>query len=272
MKAVKKFKQIISHRRPARMNGILGRDTRLVQPPLSMDTYQKPSLHKSRSVDAHDRRNLEQALVAEGVHRSIKVNLEEAPPAREDGNVTFSPPTSSKRKSSHPASSPAAHDPSSPTSARRTLNAHPQDHRPPTSAQTWPVTKPNDHGKGHAHDPREDHPFVGIGPGGDYQPNGPPVVSESPPTASIDIYETAYQEQVERIRARQGRSATLFLTRRVERQPQFWKDENLIRSQSVDVESAAKSGIANLLEVAREKKEEDGQGEEGTPDGTGTST
>ena len=265
MKAVKKFKQIISHKRPARMDGILGGDTRLVQPPLSMDTYQKPSLHKSRSVDTHDRRNLEQALVSEGVHRTIEVDFEKAPPDKEDGNVIFSSTTPSKRKSSHPASS-LNHGSPSPTSPRRNLNAHPQGHRSPTNVQTWPITKPNDHGKGHAHDPREDHPFVGIGPGSDYQVNGPPIVSESPPTSDIDIYETAYQEQVERIRARQGRSATLFLTRRVERRPEFQQDESLIRSQSADPTGPTpQSGIAKMLELAKKKKEEHGEGAEGTP-------
>jgi len=260
MKAVKKFKQMISHKRPARMDGILGHDTRFVQPPLSMDDYHKPSLHKSHSVETDDRQNIEQALVVEGVHRSIDAELNAVPPDRGEGNVTFFPTTPSKRKSSHSATS-STHDPSSQTSPRRTLNARPQDHRPPTNAQAWPITKPNDHGKGHAHDPREDHPFVGIGPGGDYQPNGVPVVSESPPTSDIDIYETAYQEQVERIRARQGRSATLFLTRRVERKPEFWKDGDLIRSQSADI-SSAPGGIARMLEAARREKEGHGDHEE----------
>lgn len=253
MKAVKKFKQIISHKRPARMDGILGRDTRFVQPPLSMDDYRKPSLHKSRSVETDDRQNIEQALVVEGVHRSIDAELNAVPPDRGEGTATFGPTTPSKRKSSHSASS-STHDPSSQTSPRRALNARLQDHRPPTNAQAWPITKPNDHGKGHAHDPREDHPFVGIGPGGDYQLNGVPVVSESPPSSDIDIYETAYQEQVERIRARQGRSATLFLTRRVERKPEFWKDGDLIRSQSMDTNSTP-GGIARMLEASRREKE-----------------
>lgn len=265
MKAAKKFRQLISRRRPARMDGILGRDTRLVQPPLSMDDYHKPPLHKSRSVDADDRRNLEQALVAEGVHRNIDVDFDEAPPDRGDANVTFSPTTPSKRKSSHSITSPRR-EPSNPTSPRRSINANPQEHRPPANAPTWPIVKPDDHGKGHAHDPREDHPFVGIGPGGDYQPNGTLVVSESPPTSDVDIYETAYQEQVERIRARQGRSATLFLTRRVERNPEFWKDGDLIRSQSADT-SSEPSGITKMLEAAKKAKESetgDGAGMDGT--------
>lgn len=92
----------------------------------------------------------------------------------------------------------------------------------------------------------------------------------------MDIYETAYQEQVERIRARQGKAATLFLTRRVERNPDFWKDEGLIRAQSEGPGSGGgeeKGGIGKMLELARKKKEEkaapDGGGEaDGDGDGT----
>ena len=253
---MKKFKQTVANKRPSRMDGILGRDARLVQPPLSMDTNQKSAAHKSRSVDTHDRRNLEQALVSEGVHRGIDVNFEDSPPNRSDGAVTFSPTTPSKRKSSNQASSSDI-DPSSPTSPRRALNAHPKEHRALPNAQTWPITKPDDHGKGHAHNPLEDHRFVGIGTGGDYQPGDPPVVSESPPAAEISIYEKAYRDQIEQIRAQQGRSATLFLTRRVDKAPEFLKDQNLIRSQSDNnADSGPRSGIAKLMGIVRQKKEE----------------
>ena len=255
MKAVKKFKQKIAHKRPSRIDGILGRDARLVAPPLSMETYQKSPVHKSRSVDTHDRRNLEQALVSEGVHRGIDVNFEDSPPDRPDAAVTFSPATPSKRKSSNQASS-SDHDPVSPMSPRRALNARPQEHRALPNAQTWPIAKPNDPGKGHAHDPLEDHRFVGIGTGDDYQPSDPPVVSESPPAAEMSIYETAYSEQVEHIRAKQGRSATLFLTRRVDKAPEFLEDQNLIRSQTENADSEPRSGIAKLVSLARQRKEE----------------
>lgn len=257
MKAVKKFKQKIAHKRPSRIDGILGRDARLVAPPLTIDTYQKSSVHKSRSVDTHDRRNLEQALVSEGVHRGIDVNFEDSPPDRSDAAVTFSPATPSKRKSSNQASS-SDHNPASPTSLRRALNARPQEHRALPNAQTWPIAKPNDHGKGHAHDPLEDHRFVGIGTGADYQPSDPPVVSESPPAAEMSIYEKAYREQVEHIRAKQGHSATLFLTRRVDKAPEFLEDQNLIRSQTENTDSGPRSGFAKLVNMARQRKEEKG--------------
>lgn len=204
MKAVKKFKNVIAHKRPPGMDGILGKDTRIVQPPLSMDRPEKPKqYHKTRSVDTHDRRPIEQALVSEGVHRDVDfVSLEsddKAVPDREDTAVTYLPTTPTKRSSNddHHKS------PSSPTSPKRTLNAHPQDHRPLHHAATAPT--PIDHlGKGQAHDPLSDNLYLALGPGGNSAPPSPPAVSESPPAANTDIYETAYHMELERIRAKQG--------------------------------------------------------------------
>lgn len=256
MKAVKKFKQVIAKERPPRMEGILGRDARFVQPPLSMSTSEKRGLHKSRSVDTHDRRNLEQALVAEGVHRDLHVELCVAPPDRGDAAIAFVSPTTKpvELRSDHSVESPDS-GPSNPISPKRNLDARPQDHRPPSTSQTTPSWASKDYHKGHAHNPLEDHLYVGVGPGSEYDPE-PPAVSESPPAAEINIYEAAYHEQVERIRARQGRAATLFLTRRVDKEPEYKNDENLIGPGDDEAgDSAPKSGIAKLLDVARKSKE-----------------
>lgn len=271
MKAVKKFKQVIAKKRPSRMEGILGRDARFVQPPLSMETTEMPKLHKSRSVDTHDRRNLEQALVAEGVHRELDPELGISPPNRGDAAVAFTPSTPSKSRSGQSADS-MENDPSSPTSPKRNLNAHPQDHRPPTSSKTWPIEQPRDTLKGHAHNPLEDHLFVGVGAGSDVDPD-PPSLSESPPAADIDIYETAYHEQVERIRERQGRAATLFLTRRVDTKPEYKDDENMIGPSTGDEagSSGPKGGFAKLIQAARknkDKKVEVGDNNQGKEGGT----
>ena len=261
MKAVKKFKQVIAKKRPPRMEGILGRDARFVQPPLSMDASEKRSLHKSRSVDTHDRRNLEQALVTEGVHRELNAELGVSPPNRSDAAVAFIPSTPPKTKADH-ASNSSDHDPSNPTSPKRNLDANPRDHRPPTSAQTWPPGR--EYHKGHAHNPLEDQLYVGVGAGSDFDPD-PPVVSESPPAADIDIYETAYHEQVERIRARQGRAATLFLTRRVDMKPEYKEDENMIGPKlSEDAnDPAPKSGIAKLFSAVKKSKDDKKDAESG---------
>ena len=260
MKAVKKFKNIIAHRRPPGIDGILGKDTRLVQPPLSMDTPQKPNLyHRTRSEDTHDRRPLEQALVAEGVHRDVDFaslsSTEKAVPDREDTAVAYSPTTPTKRPSNddHHKSPSSPTSPTSPTSPKRSLNAHPQDHRPLQHAATAPI--PIDHlGKGQAHDPLTDHLYLALGPGGSSAPPSPPAVSESPPAADTDIYETAYHMELERIRAKQGKSATLYLTRRVEGREEYQNDEDLVKgAPRASGGSKPMSGFAKILEQARVK-------------------
>ena len=264
MKAVKKFKTIISHRRPSGIEGILGKDTRMVQPPLSMDRPEKPPLyHKTRSVDTHDRRPVEQALVAEGVHRDVDFadlsNAEKEVPDREDTAVTYSPTTPTKRSSDDGQKS----SPSGTTlSPKRYLNAHPQDHRP-VHAATAPL--PSDHhGKGQAHDPLSDHLYLALGAGGSSAPPSPPAISESPPAADTNIYETAYHLELERIRAEQGKSATLFLNRRVEGRADYQNDEWLVKGNGGHFEgSRPRSGFAKVLEQARMKAAGGGKIEEG---------
>jgi [calcium/calmodulin-dependent protein kinase] kinase len=89
-----------------------------------------------------------------------------------------------------------------------------------SSAPTTPI------GKGHAHNPLEDTLFLNIGTGEDYlpEPEDGCVVSESPSNVDMNVYETAYEEEVQRIIAQRrdqynanaNRRPTLYLTRRVE--------------------------------------------------------
>lgn len=204
------------------MDAILGKDTRMVQPPLSMSRSEKPPLyHKTRSVDTHDRRPLEQVLVAEGVHRDIDLDSHSgALPARQDAAVAFTSEPWVQRSSAHKVD---GEDAPNPLHLKRDLHAKPQEHRP-THAATAPMSIDH-HGKGQAHDPLTDHLFLNLGAGSSSRPPSPPTISESPPAADVDIYETAYHNEIERIRANQGRSATLFLTRRVDEIEDYRKDE-----------------------------------------------
>lgn len=92
--------------------------------------------------------------------------------------------------------------------------------------------------RGHAHDPLEDQLYLYIGPSTfsgpsvhrDGRPSmvpeedeDVPIVSESPGAADMDIYETAYRDEIERIRAKveqeeteEGKEPTVYLTRRVD--------------------------------------------------------
>lgn len=218
----------------------------MVQPPLSISRPEKqPVLHKTRSFDTHDRRPIEQALVAEGVHRDVDLDgYEKSLPNREDTAIAYSPKTPTKR----PSEGDPEKSPSTPTNNKRTLNAHPQAHRPPVHAATVPIPVPHG-GKGQAHDPLSDHLYLGLGPGGGSRTPSPPCVSESPPAAEANIYETAYDMEVQRLQAANGRAATLFLTRRVEKNEQYQKDDRFMRGDA----PKAKSGFARVLEEARMK-------------------
>ena len=249
-KAVTRFKNLLARKRPAGLDGILGKDTRIVQPPLSMSRPEKPPLyHKTRSVDTDDRRPLERALVTEGIHRDVDVDSYEATVLeREDTAVTYAPKSPTKRPSDHDAKHL-----NSPLSPKRTLNAHPQDHR---TAKPQMIPQSTVHGgKGQAHDPLDDHLYLALGLGGSSLPPSPPAVSESPPAAEdVNIYETAYHLEIERLRSSQAKPPTLFLTRRVEGREEYQKDEGLVRG---DLGGGGglkqRSGLARVLDQARMK-------------------
>ena len=220
----------------------------MVQPPLSMSRPEKRPLFKTRSFDTHDRRPIEKALVAEGVHRDVDLDGYDKPlPDREDSAVAYSPKTSTTR----PYEQDSVESPSSPTNNKRALNAHPEGHRPLMHAATAPM--PVSHGgRGQAHDPLSDHLYLGLGPGDTSRTPSPPCVSESPPAAETNIYETAYDMEIQRLRSAHGRAATLFLTRRVEKNEVYQKDECFIKD-NVGEPFKAKSGFARVLEEARMK-------------------
>ncbi|KAI4289579.1 MAG: hypothetical protein L6R35_001157 [Caloplaca aegaea] len=251
MKAVKVFKRLLERRKPGRMSGILGRDTRLVQPPTSMLQDEGPAarIRSTRSVDTADRKPVEQALAAEGIHRDPDLSVFEV--ARSDMAAPSTPVASPNQKSPTHNGREGVKSPTSATAKSR-IPVQPKDHRPKPSTT-------DDHGKGHAHDPLEDHLFLYVGPYGSDEPPDPPAVSESPAAAETNIYETAYSEEIERIRSRSGTGTTLYLTRRVEKQEEFRDDENLVGREPGDGEPS-KHGLSSFLGLVRkkERQKEDG--------------
>ncbi|KAL8952461.1 MAG: hypothetical protein Q9222_001652 [Ikaeria aurantiellina] len=245
MKAVKAFKRLLERRRPGRMSGILGRDTRLVQPPMAMLGDDKPILHgrSTRSVDTADRKPVEQALAAEGVHRDI--DLAKYGKAFQDKADVLDPASLESKASAAQHAHDGIQDTTS-SSPKRNFNAQPKDHRPKPSTA-------DDHGKGHAHDPLEDHLFLAVGPYGSDEAPDPPAVSESPAAAETNIYETAYSEEIERIRSRSGTGTTLYLTRRVEEKKEFQEDKNLIGRPTSDDEPP-KGGLSKILGLVKKKE------------------
>lgn len=245
MKAVKAFKRLLERRRPGRMSEILGRDTRLVQPPISMLRDEKPTLRNrsARSVDTADRKPVESVLAAEGIHRHIDLSgFEKEFPDKQNAVIAPSPDNKDSQTFSGHES---VGSPTSPA-PKRNLNAQPKDHRPKPSTN-------DDHGKGHAHDPLQDHLFLAVGPYGTDEPPDPPAVSESPAAAETNIYETAYSEEIERIRSRSGTGTTLYLTRRVEKKKQFQEDENLVGRENGE-DGPLKGGLSTILGLVKRKE------------------
>ncbi|KAF2273190.1 Pkinase-domain-containing protein [Westerdykella ornata] len=240
VRAVKRFKQLLFRKRPERMEGLLGSPARLVQPPLSM---RPSSLRKAKSQDTDNRRAVESALTAEGVHRDIKFddNLHrhpEEPLSPASDKKAFFEPRSAEKPIPTDDTTAGAPPPGTRTETK-TVTASPPYSPPKSDAITIPsVPVPSDPstptiGKGHAHDPLEDTLFLNIGTGEDCDVSNSavPIVSESPSNADINIYETAYQEVIQRLtqqRQTQGRRPTLYLTRRVENAKSLQDNKELI--------------------------------------------
>jgi [calcium/calmodulin-dependent protein kinase] kinase len=245
MKAVKKFKGLIDdHKRPAGMTSTLSQGIRTLHHSSTgslstVDGIADPPLHKSKSTDLHDRRAVEQALAAEGVHHDINppdANALRSMGSRVDSSTAMT--DSHEQDVPHPLpkrfSSDDAHTP------------------------TVGVSRVDSHEKGHAHDPLDEEPlFLGIGSGAADMLEPPPqeVVAESPTAADFSIYDTAYQQEVDRIRAAQGHSATVYLTRRVDNKKDYKADANMINAPSAaQVEgSQPHRGFKDLLDHARAK-------------------
>lgn len=235
------------------MDGIFGHDTRIVQPPLSMlepSPHHHP--HKTKSVDAHDRKRIEKDLVVKGVHHEIDTRAFDSSFTRQETfTVTHLAPlpstlTKIKSEDTDQSTADAAGTP------KRGLDAHPEDHRPESSSQPRNIEKPKDYGKGHAHDPLEDHLFLEIGPGASDEIPNPPAVSESPPAAGLNIYEAAYKEEIKRIREKRGKEALLYLTRRVNKK-EYLDDDNIVAGPRDTASALAKSGFAKFMDLARRK-------------------
>ncbi|KAI5268976.1 Pkinase-domain-containing protein [Aureobasidium subglaciale] len=231
MKAVKRFKKLLFHKRPELMDGLFGRASRIVAPPGSIETKHR----RTRSSDADDRKPIERVLAAEGIHHEIVVSDEMVcSPGEMDEPGTQSTPEGVEHEKH--ADKEAQQD-----SVDRALET------------------PN---KGHAQDPLSETTYLGIGTGSDspsaytseeIPDSGPPahVVCESPGAVDDNFFEQAYQEEMQRIHTRRGRTPTIYLTRRVEDNKSIAEHESIIRDTSKTTPGGAKSKWAGLASKVR---------------------
>ncbi|TVY44800.1 Calcium/calmodulin-dependent protein kinase kinase [Lachnellula occidentalis] len=246
MKAVKKFKGLLNqHKRPTGFSNALGHGVRTVRhssagPLSSVDGTSEPHLHKSRSADLHDRWGVKQALAAEGVHQDISFPHMDA-----NRSMRGEVDESAIAKDHHEQDTPR------PTPKKSRFDEVP--------APTPELSREDFHEKGHAHNPLDAEPlYLGIGRGDQdaSEPTFQDLIAESPTAADFSIYETAYQQEVDRIRAAQGQTATVYLTRRVDDKKEYKQDKHMVDAPSAaQVESSQPhTGFKVLLDNAREEK------------------
>lgn len=225
------------------MTGILGQDVRIVQPPLQLDNKEDKPLNRTQSFDLDNRRPVEGAVVSEGVHREIEpLDTNEPIPLlhRMDSAVSIQPALTYTNEE------PMPHH----KGHHSMDSAHPIPH-----LDTWRTQSTGE--RGHAHDPMDEEPlWLGIGPGEDVDiPPEAPICAESPTAAEFNIYDTAYQREVERIREAQGNQATVYLTRRVDSRKAYKADAHMIDApKESEVAGKPHAGWKSLLDAAREKE------------------
>ncbi|KAH3904178.1 hypothetical protein HBI56_115960 [Parastagonospora nodorum] len=269
VRAVKRFKQLLFRRRPERLEGILGSASRIVQPPLSM----RPSiLRKSKSQDTDNRRPVESALATEGVHYEIRIDDQNRKtPSKMDSMAYVKPgfrgEALGKRQISRGLSTSSPNSPSLPDT--KVIHDNMSFRPPPSQSTTLPGVITNSGpstptlGKGHAHDPLEDTLFLNIGTGEDSvpQPEEGCIVSESPSNVDINVYEAAYEEEVQRIIAQrkdQYRRPTLYLTRRVENVKSI-RDSDCIFDEGQDLRRDIKGSFKSFVTKTKEDIEARGE-------------
>ncbi|KAL4996235.1 kinase-like domain-containing protein [Aspergillus recurvatus] len=309
MKAVKKFKSLLGPSRASTpMQSILGQEyeTHFVEPPTQMDPEESVSLpsvtpfKKAQSLNTYNRRAWERDDVVRGYHPQRQA-LPYPPPDRNDSDTAYSSilnrPT--RKDSGSIRSVKIRDDPID--------DLQSQSSKIPLSRTSSTTTKRSMEGtRGHARDPlEEDCPFLFIGPStftgsapidinsADAPPRAPdsddpipggetdlteldyPIVSESPGAANFDIYETAYRQEIERIRAdtlpgKEGKGTVpmVYLTRRVDGKDELMK---LVRETTMSepvlgigtkVAISQDSGFRSAVSIIRAQLEQGRQKEE----------
>ena len=221
MKAVKRFKRAIREKRGRIKEGIFGKDSKIVSPPGAIGDSQNEAMP--------DRKLIEEALAAEGfpislaaredpkqlahdmellgIHESpvdgaLKTGIEQIINAAVVTESIRRPPYASSSKSVDDSEASSLH--SAGTANKR-------------RSRTFPVEEPRK-GQGQARDPLTEHVYLNLGANPDDDSAGTdyPMVMESPSAVDDNIYEQAYQDEMDRILERQGESASMYMNRRIE--------------------------------------------------------
>jgi [calcium/calmodulin-dependent protein kinase] kinase len=172
-------------------------------------------LRKSKSQDTDNRRPIETALTTEGVHHEIKIDDQNRRVYHKTDSTGNAKPSLladfgvRRHQSSKSPTASSLNSPHSPVFPDAKVIHDNMSHRAPPSSQSTTLpgvvasSGPSTPtlGKGHAHNPLEDTLFLNIGTGEDSvqtEEDGC-IVSESPSNVDMNVYEAAYEEEVQRI-------------------------------------------------------------------------
>ena len=219
MKAVKRFKRAVREKRGRLKEGIFGKDSKFVTPPQNMDDSQSDS--------SMDRKAAEEALVAEGLPAKLAAS-EDWNRLSRDVEQLYVHESPSDIGGVKPGMSEMLNVASITEAIRRPLygkSSHSMDDSEESSLQdsasikrrsrTFPLEE-QQYRKGQARDPLEEHIYINIGANPDDELSDHPMVSESPSAVDMNIFEQAYQDEMNRILENKGESASMYMTRRVE--------------------------------------------------------
>ncbi|EXJ56656.1 CAMKK/CAMKK-META protein kinase [Cladophialophora yegresii CBS 114405] len=238
VKAVNKFKALIGKDKSRAITSILGEQggARFSQPPTSMPTEGTPLPLKSHSFNVFGQERSEESQQIDRISEDVnKLKVRPIPTLSIDDTTKAEESNgggSGKVPLSH--ASTAADEAMSRMETIAEIEQLDPDKLPPfRSLKPHAYTIDDTGHKGHAHDPLEDKLYLFIGPStfsgtssmtdddSTFIPSGDgvPIVSESPGAADVDIYETAYRDEIERIMARakeEQKEPNVYLTRRVD--------------------------------------------------------
>ncbi|KIV85654.1 hypothetical protein PV11_01323 [Exophiala sideris] len=240
IKAINKFKSLLEKNKNRPMTSILGDqgDGHFSYPPAAMRKEDNSTRGEAQDArDSADQNSHEHAANDDLPQKVTGLNLQPAP-SRSVGDTTKvkkedqSVPQPSKRRALFRDGSTDTEDAGLPTISE--IEKLDPQHLPP-----FRPLQPHAHTiyevghRGQAHDPLEDHLYLYVGPstysgvssqdndGDTFMPDedGAPIVSESPGAADVDIFETAYRDEIERIVAQakeHNKEPNVYLTRRVD--------------------------------------------------------
>lgn len=247
MKAAHRFKRLVDRKRPELVNSILGHASRFVKPPSSISRHHSPyklrtnkHAEKQRGISPKDWQAAKKALEEEGDKEGAEI-IEQLDRLPDDVRTALVSETAAQEDELRQVESPTAIDDTSPALSPSPPAHH---HKAQTTSALDSIVRPEP-GKGHARDPLAEQLYLNIGQGptvhnyesadDSVDPASLHILSESPPPVGNDLFERAYDEEVDSIFRRHGHAATVYLTRRVEKmrpkldyyasEAQKWKGE-----------------------------------------------